>query len=203
MGHHARQPQGRGFLSHAVARPSSTAKAEREGGVCAREAGGERGRRRPSPSGGEARLVSPRRESPAGSQKQSRAHGVSPLFTISHCSTSLSVLSPSIPPLPLCPPFSCLGLLVTALPSPQSPARTPQRSAPWGCRPCAPPPGPRPSPALPAPGLTQKSRLKPSSSEGPPPLPEMLGHAPCRRTSPGGYRSIGEEGASAKNPGPL
>lgn len=76
-------------------------------------------------------------------------------------SLSLSILSPSIPPLPLCLPSSHLRRLEHPAFS-RSPARTPQRSAPRGPGSRA-PPGPLPCPALLAPGLTQKSRLKPRS----------------------------------------
>lgn len=112
-------------------------------------------------------------------------------------SLSLSVLSLSIPPLPLCLPFSHLRHLEHPAFS-RSPARTPQRSAPRG-------PGsrhparPLPCPALLAPGLTQKSRLKPRSRylmhRRPPRKRPML--RPRRRDpeSPGPRPSAGSSGS--------
>lgn len=69
-------------------------------------------------------------------------------------------IPPAIPPLPLCLPLPHLSLFEH--PALWSPARTRQRPAPRGPRPRA-PARLLPCPACPAPGLTQKSRLKPSS----------------------------------------
>lgn len=99
-----------------------------------------------------------RDENQGGGLLKGKSHTASPLFP-PFLVLSLSVLSPSTAPLPLCPPYS--HLRPCERPAFWSAAGTPQRSATRRPRPCAPARA-LPSPALSVPGLTQKSRLKPS-----------------------------------------
>lgn len=90
----------------------------------------------PHPESSAARGTPRRRGSSKG-----RADGVSPSHHFSLPNLSLSVLSFSIPPLPLCLPFPTSAVWNTPLSPPRSPARTPAAIHPPGT------PAPRPCPA--------------------------------------------------------
>ena len=196
---------GRVSSPNALARPGLQWGGEREGGVCT--AGGE-----PNPQearrGQRLRTWSHqlRDENPGGEVPQREEPTVSPpSHHFSLLSVSLTILSFSIPLLPLCLPFSHLRRLEHPAFS-WSPARTPRRSEPWGHRPRV-PTRPPPCPALLASSLTQNSRLKPSSRylmhRRPPRKRPMLQPQRRDREFPGRLLSAGSGGSRPGGGGAL